>query len=219
MEQPSDFKTFTICSTQREFEFNSNKGKGLDPQKLKQLVLDTIHHKHPGQVGMLALAKLVWWPRIHSENVSKAKACRNCIDKGKNLKAIIPKNQLGDLPKLKEPNEEIQMDFAGPIPYKNSTQNNSIKVTVDRLSRFPHAETFHNCDTETAIDYLEKFCKLHGIPRSIRCYQAQAFKAKKFNIICKNQKHKTDTSSSRRPSKNRNGRTPNPNDQKTFSRT
>ena len=30
------------------------------PQKLKQLVLDTIHHKHPGQFGMLALAKLVW---------------------------------------------------------------------------------------------------------------------------------------------------------------
>ena len=156
------------------------------PQKLKQLVLDTIHHKHPGQVGMLALAKLVWWPRIHSEIVSKAKACRHCIEKGKNLKPIIPKNQLGDLPKLKEPNEEIQMDFAGPIPYKNSTQNNYILVTVDRLSRFPHAETFHNCDTETAIDYLEKDCKLHGIPRSIRCDQAQAFKAKEFDIFCKN---------------------------------
>ena len=35
--------------------------------KLKHLVLDAIHHKHPGQVGMLALAKLVWWPHIHLE--------------------------------------------------------------------------------------------------------------------------------------------------------
>ena len=59
------------------------------------------------------------------------------------------------------------MDFAGPIPYKNSTQNIYILVKVDRLSRFPHAETFHKCDTETAIDYLKKYCKLHGIPRSI----------------------------------------------------
>ena len=125
---------------------------------------------------------------------------------------------MGDLPKLNEPNEEIQMDFAGPIPYKNSTQNNYILVPVDRLSRFPHAETFHNCDTETAIDYLEKYCKLHGIPRSIRCDQAQAFKAKEFDIFCK-KKHKTDTRSSRRPSRYRNGRTPNPNDQKTLSRT
>ena len=156
------------------------------PQNLKQLVLDTIHHKHPGQVGMLALANLVWWPHIHSEIVAKAKSCRHCIDKGKNLKPIIPKNQLGNLPKLSEPNEEIQMDFAGPIPYKNSTQNNYILVTVDRLSRFPHAETFHNCDTETAIEYLENYCKLHGIPRSIRCDQAQAFKAKEFDIFCEN---------------------------------
>ena len=54
------------------------------PVKLKQLVLDTIQHNHPGQVGMLALAKLVWWPHIHSEIVSKTKACRHCTHKGKN---------------------------------------------------------------------------------------------------------------------------------------
>ena len=78
------------------------------------------------------------------------------------------------------------MDFAGPIPYKNTTQNNYIFVTVDRLSRYPNAELFHNCDTETAIDYPERYCKIHGIPRSIRCDQAQAFKAKEFEIFCKN---------------------------------
>ena len=78
------------------------------------------------------------------------------------------------------------MDFAGPIPYKNSTQNNYILITDDRLSRFPHAGTFHNCDTETAIEYIEKYCRLYGIPRSIRCDQAQAFKAKEFEILCKN---------------------------------
>ena len=156
------------------------------PSRLKQLVLDTIHHNHPGQAGMLALAKLIWWPHIHSEIVSKAKASGQCIDKGKNLKALTPKTQLGQLTSLIEPNQEIQMDFAGPIPYKNTTQNNYILVTVDRLSRYPNAELFHNCDTETAIDYLERYCKIHGIPRSIRCDQAQAFKAKEFEIFCKN---------------------------------
>ena len=135
---------------------------------------------------MLALAKLIWWPHIHSEIVSKAKACRQCIDKGKNLKALIPKTKLGQLPSLIEPKQEILMDFAGPIPYKNTTQNNYILVTVDRLSRYPNAELFHNCDTETAIDYLERYCKIHGILRSIRCDQAQAFKAKEFEIFCKN---------------------------------
>ena len=127
------------------------------PSRLKQLVLDTIHHNHPGQAGMLALAKLIWWPHIHSEIVSKAKACRQCIDKGENLKALIPKTKLGQMPSLIEPNQEIQMDFAGPVPYKNTTQNNYILVTVYRLSRYPNAELFHNCDTETAIDYLERY--------------------------------------------------------------
>ena len=46
------------------------------PSRLKQLVLDTIHHNQPGQAEMLALAKMIWWPHIHSEIVSKAKACR-----------------------------------------------------------------------------------------------------------------------------------------------
>ena len=78
------------------------------------------------------------------------------------------------------------MDFAGPIPFKSNTQNNYILVTVDRLSRYPHAETYNNCDTNTAIEYLESYCKLHGIPRSTRCDQAQAFKAKEFELICKN---------------------------------
>ena len=58
------------------------------------------------------------------------------------------------------------MDFAGPIPFKNNTQNNYILITVDRLSRFHHLEKFNNCDTITAIEYLESYCRLHGIPRS-----------------------------------------------------
>ena len=135
---------------------------------------------------MLALARLIWYPHIHSEIVAQAQSCRHCIDKGKNLKPIITKNNIGTLGKLTEPNEEIQMDFAGPIPFKNNSQNNYILVTVDRLSRFPHAETFNNCNTNTAIECLENYCRLHGIPRSIRCDQAQAFKAKEFELFCKN---------------------------------
>ena len=78
------------------------------------------------------------------------------------------------------------MDFAGPLPFKNNAQNNYILVTVDRLSRFPHPETYNNCDRNTVIDYLESYCKLHGTPRSIRCDKAQAFKAKEFELFCKN---------------------------------
>ena len=40
--------------------------------KLRRLVLQTIHSKHPGQAGMLALARLVWYPHIHSKKVAQA---------------------------------------------------------------------------------------------------------------------------------------------------
>ena len=154
--------------------------------KLRPIVLQTIHSNYPGQAGMLALAKLVWYPHIHSEIAAQAQSCRYCIEKGKNLKPLTPKTDLGSLPTLVEPNEEIQTDFAGSIPYKNNKQNNYILVTVDRLSRYPHAEIFNNCDTNTTIEHLESYCKVDGIPRSIKCHQAQAFKTKEFDIFCKN---------------------------------
>ena len=67
------------------------------PSKLRPLVLQTIHSKHPGQAGKLALARLVWYSNIHSEIVAQAQSCKHCIDKCKNLKPIIPRKNLGTL--------------------------------------------------------------------------------------------------------------------------
>ena len=98
------------------------------------MVLETIHNKHPGQAEILALAKFKWYPHIHSDFVAQAQSCRHCTDKGENLKSLILKTQLGKLPPLSEPNGEVQMKFAGPIPFKNNVQSKYILVTVDRLS-------------------------------------------------------------------------------------
>ena len=142
------------------------------PASLKQLVINSLHQTHPGQSGMLQLAGLVWFPRIHREITAKAQSCGDCIKKGKNLKPVAPKKSLGILPKLSEPNEEIQIDFAGPIPFREHKQNYYVLVSVDRLTRYPHAELFKDCDTQTALNYLEEYCRFHGIPRSIRCDQS-----------------------------------------------
>ena len=64
-------------------------------------------------------------------------------------KPILPENKLGTLNSLTEPNKEVQMNFAGPILFKNNSLNNYILVTVDRLSRLPHAETYNNSPTPT----------------------------------------------------------------------
>ena len=67
------------------------------------------------------------------------------------------------------------MDFSGPLT--NNNRDTYILVTIDRYSRCPHAEKYDNYDTETSLSYLRDYTKCHGIPRSIRCDQAQAFKA------------------------------------------
>ena len=92
--------------------------------------LETIHNKHPGQAGMLALAQLIWYPHIHSDILARAQACRHCTEKGKNLKPLISKTQVGNLPSRSEPNEEVQMDFAGPIFVTQKPQSNISRATV-----------------------------------------------------------------------------------------
>ena len=155
------------------------------PAALKQLVINALHQTHPGQTGMLRLADLVWFPRIHRDVTVKAQSCTDCIKKGKNLKPLIPKQTLGMLPKLTEPNEEVQIDLAGQIPFREHKQNYYILISVDRLTRYPHAQVFKDCPP-TPLNYLEEYCRFHGIPRSLRCDQAQAFKARKFEVFCKN---------------------------------
>ena len=56
------------------------------PVSLKQLVINSLHQTHPGQSGMLQIADLVWFPRIHREVTAKAQSCGDCIKKSKNLK-------------------------------------------------------------------------------------------------------------------------------------
>ena len=84
-----------------------------------------------------------------------------------------------------QPNEEVQLDFAGPIIDKEHKES-YILASVYRYSKYPHAKVYHNCDAETAIEYLNQCIKFHGIPRNIRCDQAQAFKSRQFEIYCKN---------------------------------
>ena len=146
------------------------------PILLKQLVIDSLHQRHPGQLGMLRLADLNWFPCNHHDVTYIAQSCPDCIKTGKNLKAIQSKSQLVTLLKLNEPNEEIQLDLAGLFLFREHKDDYYTLVTVDHLTRYPHAQVDKNCDTETAFKYLEEYCNLNGTPSSIRCDQAQVLK-------------------------------------------
>ena len=59
--------------------------------QLRKLIMNSIHRNHPGQSGMMHLANLIWFPRIHRESVTLTQNCQPCIKIGKKLKPIITK--------------------------------------------------------------------------------------------------------------------------------
>ena len=141
------------------------------PTQLCKLITNSIQRNRPGQSGMMRLANLIWFPRIHREITTLTQNCTPCIKIGKNLKPLIPKSTTTQLPTLSEPNKKIQLDFAGPIP-DEQPKDSYILASVDKFSRYPHAKVYHSCNADTTIAYLEKYIKFHGIPRNIRCDQA-----------------------------------------------
>ena len=90
-------------------------GKLHIPPNLLDIALQSIHKTHTGQAGMMYMAQLIWFPRIHSEIVLIAQKCKPCTLIGTNLKPLIPKNKQTHLRNLQEPNKEVQIDFTGTI--------------------------------------------------------------------------------------------------------
>ena len=74
-----------------------------------------------------------------------------------------------------EPNEEIQLNLAGPSP-DEINKDVYILVKVDRFSRFPSDKVVANNKANTMIKLIETHIVSHGVPRNIRCDQAQGQK-------------------------------------------
>ena len=110
--------------------------------------------------------------------------------KKEKFKTLIQKQALEIVPKLTEPNEEVQMDFAGPIPSGEHKQNYYILFSVDRLFRFPRAQVYKDCNTETALNYLEEHCRIHGILCTYDVIKHRLLKPLNLNFSVKNRHNK-----------------------------
>ena len=87
------------------------------PACLRSKMLHQLHEAHPGQFVMKSLAtQYIWWPKIYREIQVHGENCVECVKAGKNLKHLSNHNTLGKLPTVKEPNQEMEFDFAGPLP-------------------------------------------------------------------------------------------------------
>ena len=114
--------------------FNENKLRIL--VALRSPLMSLLHETHPGQFGMKSLEENISWPHFFREIYYHGKNCIQCLKAGKILKVILDSNIREKLPVLSEPNEELDLDFAGPLE-KNWVNSKYLLLCIDRFSKFP----------------------------------------------------------------------------------
>ena len=153
------------------------------PMNLQAAINNRIHAYHHRKTNVFDAAKDVWYPYIFQSIASMAKDCPECTAAGKNLKTILGKNQLGNIPEPKEPNESVQLDFWGPINYLNESRN-YVLMAVDRFSRWPSAMVCRNNMSDKILKFLKSFITNHGVPRKIHVDQGTSFMSNEIEAIC-----------------------------------
>ena len=100
--------------------------------------------------------KNVWFPHIHRFVVHMAQNCKQCTEQGKNLKPIIGKKHSCLTEPAVEPNEEVQLGFAGPLP-DELIKDAYIVVAIDKWSKFHTAKNVSNTTADIAIKFMQRY--------------------------------------------------------------
>ena len=113
----------------------------------------------------------------------KTAVCNPCIKIVKKLKSIFPASKWVPLKLCKVPNEEIQIEFGGPI-YNEKSQEVSFLACIDRCSKFPTVDVFDRANADNILKFLQECVLLHGIPRSIILDQARCQTGHQIKAFC-----------------------------------
>ena len=183
MEQiPDEYKGYTKHLSTR-FDVLYYDDKTIIPQTLRRTIITLLHKRHPEINKMSAAAKPFWWPKLTKEIQNKCDECIPCKMTGKSNKPQIPMSEKNYLPPTDKPNEEIQLDFIGPIRFKQ--QIFIILISIDRYSRWPAACICEAPNGKTAKTFLEQYILINDIPQVIRTDKGTAFTENVFRSTCK----------------------------------
>ena len=123
------------------------------PNVLRESLSDDIHSSHPGTWGMISMATHCWWPYMNRELIVKATDCKPCTAIGKNLKSVIPAKQFHPHVPCVEPNQEIQIDFGGPI-FDEKGNKIYFLAAIDRFSKYPTACIYVKANGPIVLKFL-----------------------------------------------------------------
>ena len=143
----------------------------------------SLHYGHPGRDAMLAMIGDIWWPRIHREVIDQARLCEQCLQSDMNLKCIQSQKVFGKIPEVKEQNEEIALDFAGP--FQNAREGKKyLLVSIDHFSAWSDAKFLRCPTTKKGIEFLKQYIALYGVPKKIRTNPGTVFTSEQFARFC-----------------------------------
>ena len=153
------------------------------PEAIKDAVLEDIHSMHPVSFAIVSLRENILWPYIHRDILAKASEGNTCTEIGKNLKPVTSNSKRSLLPICFESNDEIQIDFGGPIINEKGIEQNFI-TSGDRHSKYPTVEIVDNASSTNFIKLFSTYIYNHGVHRAMRLDQARCFTGKKFETFC-----------------------------------
>ena len=121
---------------------------------------------------------------MNRERIVKATECKPYTAIGKNLKSVIPAKQFHPHVPCVEPNQEIQIDFEGPIFDENGNEVYFLAAT-DCFSKYPTACINDKANGPNVLKFLDMYFGNHGIPQSIRLHQAKCLVCHQVKNFCK----------------------------------
>ena len=124
--------------------------------------------------------------------ITPGENCPSCRASGKSLKTQLPQTEINRFDILNEPNQEIQLDFAGPIKFK-TRGDVFILVAVDRFSKWPTAQVCKNTDSRTVVKIFNKILFRHWYTKSNSHRQRQLFQKLGIQTLLQWRKHTTNT--------------------------
>ena len=133
---------------------------------IQDAVLKSLHLTHPGSWGMITLGQYSFWPHLHREILNKAAQCKPCTDIGKNIRPVVPASKWKPLLNCSERNEEIQIDFGGPITNEKDHDIHFL-ACIDHFSKYPTVEVVDKANGPNVIKFLDEYIQIHGVPQNI----------------------------------------------------
>ena len=131
----------------------------------------------------MSASEYIWWPFLNRQILETCEKCREFTLYGKNLKPVKTFHTAQTLPNWSGPNQELQLDFAGPI-LDDKGSKIFLLVAIDRFSKFPSVLITKTTGAKNVTKFLESYIRTHGLPQSIRTDHGSGFKNDLVQQVC-----------------------------------